>query len=526
MTATSSPSSAPLGQRSPLVEVWSLAWPTVIAMTSHTVMQFTDKLMVGQVGPTELAAQTSGGIWSFSLVAFALGILTVVNTFVSQNLGAGTSRNGPKYAWAAVWLACAIFLVVMLPYALALPWVFAHVLPAISHEAAPRSAELIAMETMYAQVLVFGSIFLMVGRGINQFFFGMHRPRVVTLAAIVGNIVNIFGNYVLIFGENGIPGWGIPGVPGMPALGLFGAAIATVFGSFVEFLIPAAIFLGPKLNRELATRAAWRPQWKPVKDLLRIGWPAAIQWGNELICWAIFMTVLVGGFGDMHLAACAIAFGYMSLSFMPAVGFSVAVNSIVGKYIGAGQPDIAVARTRLAVAVAMTYMTTCAVIFFVFRRELVGIFIDPANPHAQQIIEIGAKIMICSALFQTVDAIGVIYSGALRGAGDTVWPGVVTMIYSWVFIIGGGYGIVYFFPEIESLGPWIAAGVYIILYGFTMGLRFRSGRWRSIKLLDHGPEPGAARSVEVAEAGLALDATVPGSAPEVVAIPQRNPNSS
>src|SRR5436190_1957626 len=89
---------------SPLREVWTIAWPTVLAMTSYTIMQFTDQLMVGQVGPDELAAQSNGSMWSWTALSFALGILTVVNTFVSQNLGAGTPRNGPKYAWGAVWL--------------------------------------------------------------------------------------------------------------------------------------------------------------------------------------------------------------------------------------------------------------------------------------------------------------------------------------------------------------------------------------------------------------------------------------
>src|SRR5688500_13053258 len=86
-------------QASPLREVWTIAWPTVLTMTSYTVMQFFDKLMVGQVGPVELAAQSNGGMLSFAFLSFALGVLTVVNTYVSQNLGAGTPENGPKYAW-------------------------------------------------------------------------------------------------------------------------------------------------------------------------------------------------------------------------------------------------------------------------------------------------------------------------------------------------------------------------------------------------------------------------------------------
>jgi MATE family multidrug resistance protein len=297
-------------------------------------------------------------------------------------------------------------------------------------------------------------------------------------------------------------------------MGLYGAAIATLCGSAVEMSIPMCLFLGGKLHRELGTRDAWRPDLGTIKDLLKIGWPAAVQWGNELICWAIFMTVLVGSFGEDHLAACAIAFGYMSLSFMPAVGFSVATNSLVGKYIGAGKPDVAVARARLTLKLAMFYMTGCALVFFVFRHPLIAAFLsadtDPAR--AARIIEIGGKIMICTAVFQTVDAFGIVYTGALRGAGDTVWPGVVTMIYSWVFIVGGGYAMVHFYPQLESIGPWLASAFYVILYGVTMWWRFVAGNWRSIDLLKRGPSESAA------EASLkrcaAQDAPILGGPPE------------
>ena len=187
---------------------------------------------------------------------------------------------------------------------------------------------------------------------------------------------------------------------------------------------------------------------------------------------------------------------------------------------------------------AMIYMTLCAAVFVIFREPLVGWFVNGADispERARNIIDIGAKLMICTAVFQTADAFGIIYTGALRGAGDTVWPGVVTAIYSWVFIIGGGFAFIHFAPQLESLGPWIASAVYVILYGLTMWLRFHGGKWRSIDLLQRGkcaecgydlrasatvcPECGA--SVESGEGALkhqaARDAPVLGGAPEPLA---------
>src|SRR5436190_20333127 len=151
--------------------------------------------------------------------------------------------------------------------------------------------------------------------------------------------------------------------------------MSTAIAGAVECCIPMMVFLGRKLNVELGTRAAWRFNGKAIRDLLRLGWPAAVQWGNELFCWQIFSTMLVGSFGVHHMTASGITFGYMRLSFMPAVGFSVATNALVGRYIGAGQPDVAVARTRLTLALAMAWMTTCAALFIIFRKAFIGVFI-------------------------------------------------------------------------------------------------------------------------------------------------------
>lgn len=112
----------------------------------------------------------------------------------------------------------------------------------------------------------------------------------------------------------------------------------------------------------------------------------------------------------------------------------------------------------------------------------------------EEIIRLGANMLIVVAVFQTVDALGIVYTGALRGAGDTVFPGIATAIYSWVFIVGGGWVAVTFFPQLGSIGPWIAASVYIILIGLTMAIRFERGGWRSIDLLGNNTKREAGRA--------------------------------
>ncbi|MDP7004679.1 MAG: MATE family efflux transporter [Phycisphaerales bacterium] len=471
-------------------EVWSLAWPTIITMTSFTVMQFVDKLMVSQVGPTEIAAQGNAGTWSFAIIATVMGVVTVVNTYVSQHLGAGTPKNGPKYPWAAGWMAAVSWLLIIVPFIFIVPHIFNHIHPS------QEEVKLVVLETQYATYTLVGSFFLLIGRGFSQYFFGMHMPKIITVSTIIANVVNVIANYILIFGEDGVSGL-VPGIPGTKALGLQGAAIATVIGMFMEMIIPLLIFLGPTFNNKYSTRAPWKPCLKTMRAIFKIGWPGAIQWGNEIICWALFMTVFVGKYGTNAMAAGYIALGYLHLSFMPAVGINVAINSVVGKYIGAKKPDVAVSRARVGVGIALVYMTFCATIFVVFRHELMEWFVNESSytdQELQEIISIGANMLIMVALFQTVDALGIVYTGALRGAGDTVWPGVVTAVYSWVFIVVGGWVAVTYFPQTESIGPWIAAATYVILIGITMTIRFERGGWRSIKLIEGDESVEAARA--------------------------------
>ncbi len=457
---------------SALRELFALAWPTVLTMTSYTVMQFVDALMVSRVGSLELAAQGNGGLATFMPLSFLMGVLTMVNTYVSQNLGAGRPREAPRFAWAALWMS-AMGWVVLLPYAASLGLIFAQL---------EHSDELVALETRYGQILMFGCFIMLMTRGLSHYFYGLHRPKIVFVATVAGNVTNIFGNWVLIFGKLGAP-----------ALGVEGAAIATVMGTAVELLIPLAVFLGPKMHAELGTRDAWRPDWHAMRLLWRVGWPRALTFGNEMVCWSIFMVYLIGTFGEAHNSAGWIALRYMHLSFMPAVGISVAVTALVGRYIGAGQPDTANHRTWLGVRLAMAYMGTCALIFVLFREPLAGVFIKHDDPNAETILAIATKLLICAAVFQLFDALAITLSGALSGAGDTVWPGIITMITSWTFIVGGGFAFVTWWPELESLGPWIGASAFIISLGVAFLWRWTSGRWRAIRLLE--PEAGAAGAV-------------------------------
>jgi MATE family multidrug resistance protein len=262
-----------------------------------------------------------------------------------------------------------------------------------------------------------------------------------------------------------------------------------------------AVFLSRKYNEQYRTRSAWRPSLSHARDIFRIGWAPAVMFGNEMACWAIFMTKLAGSFGVEHNTAGWIVLRYMHLSFMPALGLSFAITSVVGKAIGAGRPDVARHKAKLGVTLAAAYMTLCAAVFVIFQNSLVGVFVPEttAPEVAAKVIAIGTGILLIAAVFQLFDGIGIALIGALRGAGDTVVPGVATIFMAWTLIVGLGWLLTKLAPGLESRGPWIGAAAYIIVLGLFLLWRWNSGAWTKIKLLEHSAAAVAAETAAPSE---------------------------
>lgn len=451
--------------------MFKLAAPTVATMTSYTLMQFADKLMVSRIDGDTIwvGAQGNGGLAAWVPLSIAMGVLFVVSSFVSQNLGAGKPERGAAYAWTGLWFSGA-WALLLLPYAALLPQLF---------QLLGQDERRIELASTYGRILLAGAGLTLATRAISQYFYGMHRPWTILVAGLAANAVNLFLNWVLIYGNLGAP-----------RLELVGAGIATVVAAVVELAIPLAVFLGP-MNVAYRTRAAWRPSRRHFKELLRIGWPGGITFGNEMLCWSIFMVALVGRFGPQHSTAGWIAHQWMSLSFMPTVGISIAVTAMVGRWIGAGRPDIAARRAYLGLALALGYMLICAIAFVAFRAPMSRLFIDADTPPeaAAELVRLASAFLIATAAFQVFDAVAMTLSAALRGAGDTVWVGIVTMVLSWSIIVGGGVLLVTFAPSLGSLGPWIAAATYIALLAVAIAFRWRAGKWRRMSLVRADPKP-------------------------------------
>jgi len=253
-------------------------------------------------------------------------------------------------------------------------------------------------------------------------------------------------------------------------------------------------FFSRACHAEFSTLAAWRLAWPRMRQLLHIGWPAGAQSAIDVLGWGVLIVLLVGRFGKEQLAASNIAIQYMTISFMPGFGLAQALTALVGRYIGEGRIELAIQRVHEALFLALSYMVLMGMIYFTFRAPFIAFF----NPDPE-VVHMGSNILLCAAAFQVFDGMGITFAGALRGAGDTHWiAGIMVALLFGVFapLSLGSVAL----TNLQSLGPWLAGTVNVILLGLALWWRFAQGKWQEINIFApaEGKRAVAAPSQEVA----------------------------
>lgn len=451
--------------RHPLGELLVLALPTVAQMASYTVMHFTDTWMLSRLGLVEPTASANASLFGFAITSIGFGTLWVVNTLVSQAFGRGDRAKCGQYLWQGIWFGVIFGLLIVPILPLAEP-----LFKAFGHE-----QRLAHLEATYLWITLSFTALRLAGAAMGQFLLAIDRPNRVLLAAVIGVSVNVLANWLLIWGH-----WGFP------AMGLAGAAWGTNFGAAIEVGVLAVFVFEPKI-RGMYHVADWRPRMERMLTLIRIGVPSGLQFVGDVMAWAVFGMLVMAAFGTEAMAANTFIMRYMSMSFMPAFGISAAVTALVGRYIGRGLPDVAAQRAKLGFIVTATYMLACGLVFLVFRHQLMHVFTD--NP---KVVKWGAMLLIFAAVYQIFDAIYIVYSGALRGAGDTLVPALVTAGLCWLCVVGLGYGVAKWLPQFGLVGPWTVATFYGVILGLFMYIRFRRGAWRHIRIDRDDAEMGTA----------------------------------
>lgn len=444
--------------RSEIRNVIAMSIPVVITTSSRAVMDIADYMMIARLPTSNAqAAILPAQILMWSYIVIGIGVVSMVSTYAAQCLGRKEYRECSAYAWQSLYIG-AIFGTI----AAALAPFSHHLVTLIGHDPLVQRAEI-----SYLRIALLTAGPTIAAGGLGWFFIGIHRPWVTMWSAIEANVVNIIVSFVLIFG-----------LLGFEPMGIRGAAWGTLAAVSYRTLRLTLSLLTKSVHQQFASRETWRPSRARIAKLLRFGIPFGLQWTSEVVVWAVFVNVLIGrNFGTTALLATNSTWQYMRISFLPSMGVGQALTALVGKSIGAGDPDRAAREVRTAAWITVTYMGGLSVVYGFFGPELVGFF--NADP---EVMRIGGSIMICAAVFQLFDALGITYSSALRGAGDTFVPAVFFIVSTWLIIVGGGWYMVVQYPQLGSLGPWLAGSTLIIVTAIFLWWRWQGGAWRRIDI--------------------------------------------
>jgi len=435
-------------------EVATLAAPAVLHSLSDTAMQVVDAAIVGHLGVTELGAVGFASIWVWTLTCGFVGAASGVQTFVAQELGAGRDRECRGWTWQGLYAVLPPAVLAAIAAAFVLDPFFAVLGP---------SPELRERAVAYAGARLWGMPGTVTAMVLASFFRGLGDTRTPLVAAVVANLLNVTLAYGLVFGAFGLPVWGVAGA---------GAAMA--IASWTGAAVLAVAFRWRSVAAAYATGrvAAHVPA---IRRFLRTSAPIGGQWVLDMASFALF-TSLIAHMGDRSVAASQALIQLLSLSFMQAVGISIAAGALVGRYVGARDFAAAERSHRSALALGAGLALVVGTLLWTIPDVLLGIFTSDA-----ELVALGRPLLALGAVFQLVDALGIVCNGSLRGAGDTRWPLLVQATLAWALRLP----LVYLAAVVLQggvLGAWIGELGFISVLCAAFLARFHGGAWRRVRI--------------------------------------------
>jgi MATE family multidrug resistance protein len=449
-----------IDQNKPLwIQVLSIAAPMIISMTGFVFLQFIDALFLSWYSSAAIAAVVPAGMASWLLISPFNGTAAYTSTLVAHYTGAGREHRAFSATWHGLYFTVGASVVVAL-----LGFIAGPLFTWAGHDPSVR-----VLEIEYFQIICWGSFVSIASGAISGYFMGKGNTKVVMLANFSGFAVNTLLDYVFIFGK-----WGFP------EMGMMGAAIATVFAQFCVVLVLATFFIQERFEGRSPLKCIEFDR-ELLKRLLRFGFPNGLRYGFEMLAWTVFIFFL-GRIGPVEQAASNIAFRLNGFAFFPIVGLGFAIGILVGQSQGSKNPQMAARVTTTGFLLAEIWMIFMAMIFLVFPQQLIGLF--EGDTHAVEFPEVisqGVIILRFVAVYSLLDACNIIFISSLQAAGDTRWTLVISVIAHVVFL-GSLTMIDYFKP---GLWPeWLAATFFVWSIAIVWFLRFRSGVWKNIQVIE------------------------------------------
>ncbi len=450
-------------------ELLRLAWPLIVSNSFFTLQIIIDRVLLSGHSDEEVGGAMPAVLMFWTPFALLQFTANYVSTFVAQYVGARRFRRvGPAIGQSLYFSVVAglAFAAVVAPFS-------THLIALGGHEPALQK-----VESDYLFCLAFAALPMLLTAAAQSFFTGRGESRVLLVINGVGFAVNALCCYTLIHGK-----WGFPD------LGITGAGIAMVVGSWTSAALALGLMLRPRYRAEYATDEVLRFEPELFRRLLRFGLPNGAMVALDGLAFTLF-TFLVGTLGTAELAATSVTFTLNTLAFLPAMGIAQAVEILVGQRLGADEPDLAERTTNTGLVLGFGWMWLAAAAYATMPHALLWPFGND-KPEWPAVAALAATLLKFVAIYSVFDAINLVASFALRGAGDTRFVMWVAFGLSWpLMVLPTWWATQLAAPGATKLyWAWSFASLYIAALAGVFYLRFRHGAWKSMRVIEHASPP-------------------------------------
>lgn len=433
-------------------------------MSATTVMEFTDRAFLANYSLEAISAAAPAGITAFLFMAFFGGVGGYAGVFIAQYSGSGAHRQIGRVLWQGIYFTLFSGLIF---------WLLSLVASGPLFRLAGHSPEVQALERTYFDILCRGAVLHVAVATLSTFFAGRGMTRPVMLSALVGMVVNIPLDYALIFGR-----WGLP------EMGIAGAATATVGAWAVSFLLLSLLIFTRDHDRRFAVLSNRAFSAEIFLRLMRYGIPGSLQFSIDILAFTCFI-LLVGRIGTIELAATNIVLSINAVAFMPSMGVSQGISVLVGQALGARQPQQARAAVWSGIHLLLVYIAVVDLLFILFPQAILSPFLaashDPVASHA--VLDTAVPLLRIVSAYLFFDALYMVFSGVLKGAGDTRFIMISIGLASvFCLILPVSVGIAAFGMGI--IGAWLCVMLFVLVLFLLAAGRYRYGCWQRMLVIE------------------------------------------
>lgn len=442
-------------------ETIKLTTPVFLELLLSSLFGMVDMMMVGNSGPAHITTPSIAAIGITNQmvligIAMAQAIGAAGTAIISRYCGANRSERVPDVVKHLILM---MIILLIIPFTIVTQLFPENIMNFIGAE-----QDTISTGINYFRVITFGFIFQAFNLGIFASIRGSGDTRTPMRINITVNLLNVFGNYILIFGKLGFP-----------ALGVTGAGISTALSHVIATIILFIILLDKNNIVRLDLSKGFKLNKGIVENLIKIGGPAAMEQVFFRLGVVLFIKI-IAGLGTVVYATHQIASNIISLSFAPGQAFGIAASTLVGRSLGEKRVDKAETFIKESNRLALIASIFFGLVFFFLGPKLTGLYTDD-----QSIIKESVNVMKIIALMQPFQASAFAISGGLRGAGDTISTLIVTLFGVVVVRLSLAY-ILIKIAGLGLVGAWLAMLFDQLTRWIGIYIRYKAGKWKYIKI--------------------------------------------